>query len=100
MGNTGADVSIIVGCGSKRRGWGAIMGIGGIVRSCVVEEDGGWMGAFKTVLIKSAFTSRRTGTKGKREERRDWSYMERERTMGESKIPRVKNGARCRRLFY
>lgn len=41
------------------------MGIGGIVRSCVVEEDGGWMGAFKTVLIKSAFTSRRTGTKGK-----------------------------------
>ena len=24
-------------------------------------------------------------------------YGERERTMGESKIPRVKNGARCRR---
>ena len=24
MGNTGTDVSIIVGCGSKRRGWGAI----------------------------------------------------------------------------
>jgi hypothetical protein len=32
MGNTGVDVSIIVGCGSKRRGWGAIMGIGGILR--------------------------------------------------------------------
>ena len=31
MGNTGTDVSIIVGCGSKRRGWGAIMGVGGIV---------------------------------------------------------------------
>jgi hypothetical protein len=39
MGNTGADVSIIVGCGSKRRGWGAIMGIGDIVRSCLVETD-------------------------------------------------------------
>ena len=31
MGNTGMDVSMIVGCGNKRRGWGAIMGVGGIV---------------------------------------------------------------------
>jgi hypothetical protein len=31
MGNTGFDGSIIVGCGCKRRGWGAMMGIGGIV---------------------------------------------------------------------
>jgi hypothetical protein len=31
MGNTGIDGSIIVGCESKRRGCGAIMGIGVIV---------------------------------------------------------------------
>jgi hypothetical protein len=31
MGNTGINGSIIVGCGSNRRGWGATMGIGDIV---------------------------------------------------------------------
>jgi hypothetical protein len=46
MGNTGTDVSIIVGCGSKRRGWGAIMGVGGIVgASRWAEAVGGGSGA-------------------------------------------------------
>jgi hypothetical protein len=40
MGKTGVDGSIIVGCGCKRRGWGAIMGIGSIVdRGCRRIED-------------------------------------------------------------
>jgi len=39
MGNTGADGSIIVGCGSKRRGCGAIMGLGSIVDLYLIPGD-------------------------------------------------------------
>jgi hypothetical protein len=39
MGNTGTDGSIIVGWGSKRRGCGAIMGLGGIVDLGLILGD-------------------------------------------------------------
>jgi hypothetical protein len=65
MGYTGVDVSIIVGCRSKQRGWGVIMGIGDIVRSCLVGEYWGWMIAVKMGLIMSTFARGCMGTNRK-----------------------------------
>jgi len=39
------------------------------------------------------------GDEKKRAGKEGLELYERERTMGESKLPRVKNGARCPRLF-